>query len=162
MAFCPRCATPLEERIVDGRRREACPREGCGYVLWDNPLPVVAAIVEHESGVLLVRQAGWPEKFFGLVTGFLEKGETPEEGVLREVKEELDLEGHVVTLVGVYPFVERNQVIIAYHVKAEGTPRLGEELEAYKPIPPDKLRPWPMGTGLAVKDWLERRRAEKP
>jgi NAD+ diphosphatase len=162
MPYCPTCATPLEERIVDGRRREACPREGCGYVLWDNPLPVVAAIIENEGSVLLVRQAGWPEKFFGLVTGFLEKGETPEEGVLREVKEELGLEGHVVSLVGVYPFVERNQVIIAYHVKAEGTPHLGEELEACKSIPPDKLRPWPMGTGHAVRDWLEKRRGGKP
>ncbi len=156
MKFCPECGTPLVEKQIE-RPRLACPKEGCGYVFWDNPLPVVAAIVEHEGNVILVRQPGWPEKFHGLVTGFLEKGETPEQGVLREVKEELGLAGRVESLVGVYEFIARNQVIIAYHVAAEGTITLGGELESYKAIPPDKLRPWPMGTGHAIKDWLERR-----
>ena len=34
---------------------------------------------------------GWPEKWFGLVSGFLERGETPEEGMRRELAEELAL-----------------------------------------------------------------------
>ncbi len=56
---------------------------------WDNPVPVVAAIVEHEGAVILARDRDWPEKMFRLVTGFLENDETPEQGVAREVKEEL-------------------------------------------------------------------------
>ncbi len=50
-----------------------------------------------------------------------------------------------------------NQLIIAYEVNAEGNIELGEELEEYKLVPVEKLRPWPFGTGLAVKDWLESR-----
>ena len=59
--------------------------------------------------------------------------------------------------IGVYEFMMRNQVIIAYHIIAEGQIELGSELESWKAIAPDKLRPWGMGTGQAVKDWLARR-----
>ncbi len=158
-AFCLLCGSRLEEREVDGRMRKACAAPGCGFVLWDNPVPVVAAIVEHRGKVILVRQKGWPEKMLGTVTGFLEKGETPQEGVLREVREELGLDGTVRSLVGVYAFTEMNQVILAFHVTAEGEIVLGPELDGFKAIPPEKLKPWPMGTGLAVKDWLEKRGA---
>lgn len=155
--FCPLCASSLEDRVIDGRVRSACPKQECDYVLWDNPVPVVAAVVEHEGLVILVRQKGWPEKMLGLVTGFLERGETPQEGVLREVREELGLSGTVQGLIGVYAFTEMNQVIMAFHVLARGDIRVGPELDGFKAIPPEKLRPWPMGTGLAVKDWLEKR-----
>ncbi len=160
--YCPRCATPLRSRESEGRSRLGCPSDGCGFVFWDNPVPVVAAIVEHEdetgTRVILVRNHGWPEKFFGLVTGFPERDETPEQGVLREVHEELGLVGVVVRLVGVYPFEQRNELIVAYHVRTTGTVTLGEEIAAYKALTPDKVRPWPFGTGLAVSDWLAARR----
>jgi len=149
--FCPWCAAALVEAEHSGRRRPGC---SCGYVHWDNPLPVVAALVEHEGAVILARNKGWPEGWYGLVTGFLEKGETPEEGVLRELREELGLTGEIVRLIGVYAFPQRHELIVAYHVRAQGTVALGEEIEAVKRIPPDKLRAWPFGTGLAVADWL--------
>ena len=45
--FCPRCANPLAVGDFGGAQRLGC---SCGFVHWDNPLPVVAAIVEHEGG----------------------------------------------------------------------------------------------------------------
>jgi NAD+ diphosphatase len=155
LKFCPRCAGPLSAKSDGGRERLAC--AACGHVLYGNPLPVVAAIAEHEGKVLLVRNKGWPEKMFGLVTGFLEAGEAPEAAVLRELKEELGLDGEVVSLVGVYAFEMRNELIIAYHVRARGQIVVGEELEGFKAIDPDKLRPWEFGTGLAVQAWLQAR-----
>lgn len=155
--YCPRCATALETRPTDGGPRLACPAAGCGFVHYDNPTPVVAALVEHEGAVLLVRAQGWPERWFGLVTGFLERGESPQEGVLREVREELGLDGRIESLIGVYPFPEMNQVILAFHVRAEGELRLGAELADLRRVDPGKLRPWPMGTGAAVADWLAAR-----
>lgn len=154
--FCPRCATPLVEKLAGGKPRPACPKDGCGFIAWGNPTPVVAAIIEHEGAVLLARGKGWPEKVFALVTGFLEAGETPEAAVLREVKEETGLDATLVSLVGVYPFELRNELIVCFHVTAAGPITLSEELEATKHIPKEKLRPWPFGTGLGVKDWLER------
>lgn len=153
--FCPRCASPLVTRAHHGRDRKLCEAPGCGFVHWGNPTPVVAAIIEHEGQVLLARGKNWPEKMFALVTGFLEAAESPQQGVLREVKEEVGLEGEVVSLVGVYEFELRNELIIAFHVRTAGPIVLGEELAGYKLIPKEKLRAWPLGTGLAVQAWID-------
>ncbi len=154
--FCPRCGATLVSKEQHGKQRRLCEASGCGFVHWGNPVPVVAAIIEHEGQMLLARAKDWPEKMFALVTGFLEAGETPEAGVLREVKEETNLDGEVVSLVGVYPFEMRNELIIAFHVRTSGEVRLNEELAAYKLIPKEKLKAWPFGTGLAVQAWIDR------
>jgi len=157
MRFCPKCASPLVVSQIDGKERLVCSAT-CGYVFWENPVPVVAAIIELGDSVILVRNKEWPEKFLGLVTGFLEKGETPEEAILREVKEELGLTGTIAGFVGYYSFFPMNQIILAFHVKATGAVTLGNELAEFKSLSPDKVRPWSFGTGLAVKDWLEKRK----
>lgn len=157
--FCPRCTQPLSMAPVDqGPPRLRCPNSACGFVHWDNPVPVVAAVVEHQGEVVLARNRLWPPKMFALITGFLEKDDPdPASGVLREVDEELGLKGRVAGFIGHYPFERMNQIIIAYHVVAEGDIVLGEELLEYKKVPPEKLRPWPAATGLALRDWMLRR-----
>lgn len=157
--FCPACSDVLGEDEIAGRRRLACRRPGCGYVYWNNPLPVVAGLVERDGMIVLARNHAWPEKMFGLVTGFLERDETPEEGAAREVKEELGLDAQSARLIGVYPFQRKNEIILAYHVVAAGEIVLNEELAEYRLIPPAKLRPWDFGTGLAIRDWLASRQA---
>jgi len=159
--YCPLCGKGLTKNTVDGRDVLCCMANNCGYVFWDNPLPVVAAIVEMDGKVLLARNKEWTEKMFGLITGFLEKGETPEAAVKREVEEELGLDAEIMEFVGIYSFFERNQLIIAYQLSATGEIKLGDELAEIKSIPIDKLKPWPFGTGHAVRDWLERRRARR-
>lgn len=153
--FCPLCATPLAPGMHGDRQRLAC--AACGWVHWNNPTPIVAAVVELDGKLLLARGRGWPPKVFALVTGFLERDESPAAAVKREVKEETDLDCDAANLIDVYDFAKNNQVIIAYHVMARGVVRLSEELEDYRLIAPEKLRPWPLGTGLAVADWLRAR-----
>ncbi len=160
MKFCPKCGRDLKPAQIDGRTYLSCSSRSCDFVFWDNPIPVVAALVEREGVVILVRNKSWPQKIYGLVTGFLEKGETPESGVLREVKEELGLDGRIVDFIGVYSFFEMNQLILAFHVRVQGEIVLGEELAEMKMVPPQKLRPWAFGTGHAVKDWLEKRKTK--
>jgi NAD+ diphosphatase len=163
ITFCPRCATSVEPYFDrEGRERLRCP--ACGYTHWGNPVPVVAAIVEHGDDVVLVQAVGWPDGMFGLVTGFLERAERPEDAVLREVREELSVDAELVALVGLYPFEAMNQLLIAYHVRVPGeqVPTPTEELVAIKRVPRRKLRPWPYATGLAVADWLARAPGEAP
>lgn len=155
--YCPHCGGPLREELQAGLPRMACTSEGCGFVHWDNPAPVVAALVEHNGMIVLARNHGWPEKMFGLVTGFLERDEDPAAAVAREVKEELDLDATHLALIGVYPFARNHEVIIAYHAIATGEIRLNEELAEFRLIAPEKLRDWDCGTGLAVRDWLRSR-----
>lgn len=70
--------------------------------------------------------------------------------------EELGLNPQSATLIGVYPFERKNEVILAFHVPATGEIVLNEELAEVRLIPPEKLKPWDFGTGLAVRDWLAR------
>ncbi|MBU6437603.1 MAG: NUDIX hydrolase [Betaproteobacteria bacterium] len=155
LRYCPHCATPLALQPQGGRERLACPQGH--WVHWDNPLPVVAAVIELGGQVLLARNAAWPPKMFGLVTGFLERDETPEQAVLREVAEETGLRAEAAQLIGVYEFMRRNELIIAYAVQAHGPLQLSEELAEVKLLPPHKLRPWRLGTGYALADWLRAR-----
>lgn len=153
--FCPQCAQPLHTRLDEGIGRLACADVACGFVHWENPTPVVAAVVEHEGHIILARNAAWPVPFYALITGFLEKTDpSPEEAVAREVQEELGLQAQHVSFIGHYPFARMNQLIIAYHVAATGTIVLNEELVDYKRIDPAKARYWPAATGLALRDWL--------
>jgi ADP-ribose pyrophosphatase YjhB (NUDIX family) len=115
---------------------------------------VVAAVVEYEGKVLLARNVAWPEKTFALVAGFLERDETPQQAVAREVLEETGLTVTATHLIGVYEFRRRNEVIIAFHTPAAGTIVLGEELAEYRLLEPARVKPWPLGTGLAVADWM--------
>jgi NAD+ diphosphatase len=153
--FCPLCATPLELRDSGGRVRASCPR--CHFVQWNNPLPVLAALVEYEGRILLARNAAWTNGMFALITGFLEADETPEAGMARELKEETNLDVDRITLIGVYEFMRKNELIIAYHVEASGTIELNEELAEFRLIAPERLRPWRAGTGYAMADWMRAR-----
>lgn len=118
---------------------------------------MVAAIVEYDGKILLARNAAWPEGMFALITGFLESGETPEAGIAREVREETSLQAETVELVGVYEFIRKNELIIAYHVRAYGEIALSPELLEYRLVEPPKLRPWRAGTGHALADWMRAR-----
>jgi NAD+ diphosphatase len=157
MNFCPKCGNELTQADVNGEMRQVCSAEACDYVFWNNPTPVVAAIVEIDGAVVLTRNKGWPAHWHGIVAGFLEAGETPEAGVLREIKEELGLDATIVDFIGYYSFFEKNQLILAFHGTADGDITVGEELESVKLVSPDELRPWSAGTGPAVRDWLANR-----
>ena len=151
--FCPTCksdlATNLEGYI-------ACSSDACDFVHYENPTPVVAAVIEYKDGnVLLAHNAKWPPKIFALVTGFLEKHEHPEEAVLREVKEEVGLDGEIRGFLGHYTFKKMNQLIIAYHVYADGEVVLDDpEIDEVKIVPFEKVKTWPTGTGEALHKFL--------
>ena len=160
--FCPNCATPLQvlARMEDGgeKARTRCP--ACDWTHWNNPTPVLAAVLEladRDGQLLLARNAAWPGRYFGLITGFMEAGETPEEGVRREVKEETSLDVSALALIGVYDFQRMNQLIIAYHARAAGEIVLSPELLEYRLFAPANVRCWRAGTGHALADWLRSR-----
>ncbi len=146
--FCPACAAPLAhiELVEDSgpTTRLRCP--ACDWTHWNNPTPVLAAIVEYRGQVLLARNAAWQHKMYALITGFMEAGETPQGGIAREVKEETNLDASAVTLVGVYDFQRMNQVIIAYHVGGGPVARTGR-LPAVRPAGAQVLA---RGHGLCI------------
>jgi NAD+ diphosphatase len=154
--FCTQCASALQmitaTEDAGEVQRLRCP--ACQWTHWNNPTPVLAAVVEYNGQILLARNAAWPGKMFALITGFMEAGDTPEGGIAREVKEETNLECSAVNLIGVYDFQRMNQVIIAFHVVAHGSVQLSPELAEYKLYDYDKVKCWPAGTGYALAQWL--------
>ena len=163
MKFCPECATPLAPivRAEDGGDRERLRCPACDFTHWNNPTPVLAAVIEctdRDGRLLLARNAAWPGRFFGLVTGFMEAGESPEQGILREVAEETSLQAmQPPKLLGVWDFQKMNQLIVAYHVAAQGPIVLSPELAEYKLFAPQEVRCWPQGTGQALATFVRSR-----
>ncbi len=157
--FCPQCATPLSliTQAEDGGDRERLRCSACDYTHWNNPTPVLAAVIEYQGKVLLAQNAAWPGKMFALITGFMEAGETPQGGMSREIKEETNLETSALNLIGAYDFQRMNQVIIAYHAVCDGEVRLSAELVDYRLMELADVKCWPAGTGYALADWLRSR-----
>lgn len=158
MEYCPECASPLKLKRIDGVERMACAAPECRFVHWDNPVPVVAALVQYRGKIVLARNSRWPEDTFSLVTGYLERGESPEQAVLREVKEELGLDGKVKGFIGCYSFIEKNQVVLAHWVAAAGSLKTGSEISEVKLLSRKELERWQFGhlalTSAIVKQWL--------
>lgn len=117
----------------------------------------MAALIQVGDEIMLARNAAWPPRMFALITGFLEAGESPEEGLRREIKEETNLDVDEANLIGIYEFSRKNELIIAYHVRASGRIELSEEIVEYRMVAPADLKPWRAGTGLAVADWMKSR-----
>lgn len=157
--YCPLCATPLQRitEVEDGGAKERLRCTACDFTHWNNPTPVLAAVIEYDGRILLARNAAWPGKVYALITGFMEASETPQDGMVREIKEETDLQTTALDLIGVYDFQRMNQVIIAYHAVCSGSVRLSPELVDYKLFAPQDVLCWPAGTGCALADWLTSR-----
>jgi NAD+ diphosphatase len=93
-SYCPVCGAPLDRPAVEARvvRLHAC--NSCGFEFWQNSKPAVGALVVRTAGgvprVLLTRRAIDPYKGqWDLPGGYLNNGEHPEDGLRREILEEL-------------------------------------------------------------------------
>ena len=156
--YCPHCASPLMAKSFEPGTRLACSTPDCGFVYWNNPLPVVAALVEYQGQFVLARNVKWPRGIFSLVSGFLEQSENPIEAVRREVKEELNLDSQVTRFIGHYPFVEQNQILLAYALQASGELKTNAELAELKLLSLAQLQAYDFSplylTTAIVNDWL--------
>lgn len=157
--FCPQCGHELTLRHVDGVDRRVCRSPECHYVHWDNPVPVVAGVIVYNNCLLLARNQLWPAGQFSLITGFVERHEAPEDTVCRELSEELGLTAHSVRFLRHYPFKDKNQLLIAFAVDAQGEPELSNEIAEIRTIPLSDLahydfHPFEL-TRTIVHEWLK-------
>ncbi len=88
--------------LVEQSGNLACTK--CDFVNYQNPRPTVTGLVLHENKLLLTKRAGAPFKdWWDLPGGFMDKGETPEEAIKRELMEETELDIRIDKLFGIYP-----------------------------------------------------------
>ncbi len=103
----------------DDRERLICP--DCGHVAYENPKIVVGAVVVAGDQVLLCRRAIEPRYgFWTLPAGYLELGETIEEGAMREVWEEAQARIRLDGILGVYSISRIGQVQILFRARFDG------------------------------------------
>jgi NAD+ diphosphatase len=157
--YCPLCGSKLTRESFDGVQRLVCQSAGCRFIHWNNPTPVVAALVRVDGTYILARNAHWPSGVFSVLTGFLEEGEPPESAAIREVAEELGLRVRDARFIGHFSFHERNQLIIAFMCEGEGSLELGTEICETRRFSQDELGAHDFGrlrlTQNIVTRWLE-------
>lgn len=132
--FCALCAAPL----VTKENQLRCSR--CSFVHYRNPRPTSTAIIVHKGKVLLTKRRRAPYKgWWDLAGGFLERGETFDDALERELGEELGLEIKRKRLLGFYhgTYPSRTDpafIITAAYIVEPKTSELGiedvEELSA--------------------------------
>lgn len=135
---CPHCRSPLAEREIDEKKRLACTH--CQFVYWNNPLPVAAAVIPHaKGGIVLVKRGVEPKKgMWCLPAGFMEVGETPEQGAARESAEEANVKIEVERLVHTY--AAPAQVLLFFAAKPiDQTPTPGSDAQEARVFPLDRL-----------------------
>jgi len=132
----------IAEGIPGGDDRERLVCGDCGYVAYENPKIIVGSVVVEQGRVLLCRRAIEPRRgFWTLPAGYMELGETTEEGARREAWEEacarLELHG----ILAIYSIARIGQVQIIYraHLAEPGIAAGPESLEvqffAWEEIP---------------------------
>lgn len=97
-----------------------------------NPALTVDAIIKYGSGVIMIKRGHDPYKnCWALPGGFVEYGETVEEAVRREIKEETDLEIEIKDIIGVYSDPKRDPrghvVSICFLVDGKGNLKAGSD-----------------------------------
>jgi|GEM_PF-27818 len=128
--YCPFCSHPLQIRAEGDVMRDYCER--CNRYFYDNPLPVVSAIVLKDRDILLVKRKYDPKKGeWCLPMGFAETGESIEAAALRELQEETGIAGKIMGLVDVtsgYSDMYGDLIFITYEAEpAGGTLMAGDD-----------------------------------
>lgn len=133
-------------RIPEGDTVERAVCDTCGFVAYENPRVVVGSVVSHDGRFLLCRRAIEPRHgFWTIPAGYLELGESPEQGARREALEEAEADIVIDRLLAVYTIARLSQVQIFYRARlsrprfAAGSETLEARLFAWDDIPWDAL-----------------------
>jgi NAD+ diphosphatase len=107
---CGRCGTPTEDASRD--RAKLCP--SCGLTSFPRLSPAVIVCVTRGDEILLAQGTRFPGAFYSVLAGFVEPGESLEETVAREVKEEVGIEVDDIRYFGSQPWPFPHSLMIGF------------------------------------------------
>ena len=123
--FCAQCGG--DTKLAKGGWQRNC--TACEASHFPRTDPVTIMLVEHDGRLMLGRGLGWPEGRFSALAGFVEPGESIEEGVAREVLEEAGVRVRDVTYVASQPWPFPSQLMIGCHSHADSDELTIDETE---------------------------------
>ena len=135
--FCGHCGTPTEPKANE--RARVCPN--CGQSHYPRITPAVMALVRRGNELLLARSPHFPPGMYSALAGFVEPGETLEQTLVREVREEVGIEVANLRYFASQPWPFPHSLMIAFYADYAGgeiTPDPGE-IEAAGWFAPDRL-----------------------
>jgi NAD+ diphosphatase len=160
---CGRCAAATE--VAGDERARVCPR--CGLKAFPRVAPAAIVLVHREERALLARAANFPLPFYSALAGFVEPGESIEECVAREIREEVGVEVTRLRYFGSQPWPFPHSLMIAFHADWAGGEIAIDDREIADAgwFDVDHLPPLPTGISIArrlIDDWIAARRRGEP
>jgi NAD+ diphosphatase len=108
--FCGRDGTETVPGPTELSRE--CPR--CGMLFYPRLSPAVIVLVSRGDEVLLARSPGFPPGMYSVLAGFVEPGESIEETIGREIREEVGIEVENLRYFGSQPWPFPNSLMIGF------------------------------------------------
>lgn len=122
--YCGRCGTPTRDK--DGERAKECP--ACGHVAYPRNSPAMMVLVTRGRELLLARAHRFPGAMYSALAGFVEPGETIEDCIRREVREEVGIDVAAITYFASQSWPFPHSLMIAYTAEyAGGDMRPGDD-----------------------------------
>jgi ADP-ribose pyrophosphatase YjhB (NUDIX family) len=164
MNFCPACGQPVALKIPDGDHlpRHVC--TACGTIHYQNPRIIAGCVVDVEGRILLCKRAIEPRYgYWTIPAGFMENGESVQQGAAREAMEEALAHVRIGSLLSIVNVLRAHQVHITFRARlAQPDFGVGPESLETKLYEESEI-PWPdiafLSVEFALRRYLEDRRA---
>ena len=151
---CPKCGTKYLNRNKKDEleNQEFFKCRKCEFIFYNNPKPAVAGIIFNKRGELLLTKRGI-KPFLGmwdLPGGFVSANENPSESIIREIKEELNLDVEIINIKDTFLEKYKNKgkddeeyivVLIVYNIKIKSFKNIkaGDDVSSFKFYPTNNL-----------------------
>lgn len=141
---CGKCGAPTKNKADE--RAKVCP--ACGTVSFPRMSPAVIVAVVRDKSILLAHAARFPGAMYSVLAGFVEPGESLEDCVRREVKEEAGVELKNIRYFGSQPWPFPNSLMVGFTAEYAGGEITMDEKEIvdarwfaadHLPMIPDKI-----------------------
>lgn len=139
--YCPQCGGGLEERLLKPGEPFRLVCRSCGFIFYIDPKLAVIGLVPLDGGLVLARRAIDPGYGLWVVPGgFVDAGETLEEAVVRETREETHLQVEVVRLFNIYSYKNNRTVVAAFLTRhVGGELAVGDETLEVRVFGPEEI-----------------------
>ncbi|RJR33028.1 MAG: NAD(+) diphosphatase [Desulfobacteraceae bacterium] len=122
--FCGKCGAPNQDK--PNERAKICPN--CGIAVFPRMSPAIIVAIRNKGRILLARAPRFPEGMYSVIAGFVEPGESLEQCVQREVREEVGIEVTGIRYFGSQSWPFPNSLMVAFTAEyAEGEIRVDQE-----------------------------------